>query len=107
MAQPNPQMSDAKNKSVQTNIPLKTKQPRPPTRRDQLIKLLSTKSGVDNAAICSKFGWQPHTTRAALSGLQKLGFKLTRSASSSARPAKYRITSGPSKTAPAAKANAN
>jgi hypothetical protein len=43
-----------------------------PSKKTQLIKLLSRKSGADAKAISAKFGWQPHTTRAALSGLRKV-----------------------------------
>ncbi len=35
-----------------------------PSKKTQLIKLLSRKSGADAKAISAKFGWQPHTTRA-------------------------------------------
>jgi len=44
------------------------------TKKDQLIKLLGTKSGCDITSLSAKLGWQQHTTRAALSGLRKAGY---------------------------------
>ncbi|MDH3580110.1 MAG: DUF3489 domain-containing protein, partial [Hyphomicrobiales bacterium] len=43
------------------------------TRKVQLIRLLKGKAGTDVATISKVFGWQPHTTRAALSRLRKDG----------------------------------
>jgi len=66
------------------------------TKTAILRKLLSRKSGADLAALQSATGWQPHSVRAAMSGLRKAGYTIDR-----ADPAKpgggtvYRITSGP------------
>lgn len=66
------------------------------TKAAVLRKLLSRKSGADLAALQSATGWQPHSVRAALSGLRKAGYTIDR-----AEPAKpggntvYRITGGP------------
>ena len=66
------------------------------TKTAILRKLLSRKSGADLAALQSATGWQPHSVRAALSGLRKTGYTIDR-----AVPGKpggntvYRITSGP------------
>lgn len=66
------------------------------TKTAILRKLLSRKAGADLAALQSATGWQPHSVRAALSGLRKAGYTIDR-----ADPAKtgggavYRITSGP------------
>ncbi len=40
---------------------------KPATKGDRLIQLLKARSGCDIAALSGKLGWQPHTTRAALS----------------------------------------
>ena len=50
-----------------------------PTRPEQLRKLLRRKTGATIAQIQSRFGWQPHTARAALSGLRKAGETIERS----------------------------
>ena len=66
------------------------------TKTQVLRKLLSRKAGADLAALQSATSWQPHSVRAALSGLRKAGFSIDRT-----EPAKpgggtvYRITSGP------------
>ncbi|PRY77973.1 DUF3489 domain-containing protein [Marivita geojedonensis] len=66
------------------------------TKSAILRKLLSRKAGADLTTLQSATGWQPHSVRAALSGLRKAGYRIDR-----ADPAKpgggavYRITSGP------------
>ena len=66
------------------------------TKAAILRKLLTRKNGADLAALQSATGWQPHSVRAALSGLRKAGFSIERT-----DPAKpdngpvYRITVGP------------
>ena len=72
--------------------------PTPPreTKTALLRKLLSRKAGADLAALQSATGWQPHSLRAALSGLRKAGYGINRT--DPAKPggsAVYRITSGP------------
>lgn len=48
------------------------------TKGEILRKLLSRKSGADLAALQSATGWQPHSVRAALSGLRKAGYIIDR-----------------------------
>lgn len=66
------------------------------TKAAILRQILSRKSGADLAALQTATGWQPHSVRAALSGLRKAGYSIDRAA-----PVKpgddtvYRITSGP------------
>ena len=66
------------------------------TKAAILRKLLTRKNGADLAALQSATGWQPHSVRAALSGLRKAGYTIERT-----DPAKpdngsvYRITGGP------------
>lgn len=66
-----------------------------PSKKNQLIKLLSRKQGADAVTISSKFGWQPHTTRAALSVLRKAGFDITKESAGAGKPTRYRIVSAP------------
>lgn len=67
------------------------KKPARTTKSAQLVKMLATKRGVDVATVGAKFGWQPHTTRAALSGLRKAGHTVVRDAPAHGKPARYRI----------------
>jgi len=66
------------------------------TKTAVLRKLLSRKAGADLATLQSATGWQPHSVRAAMSGLRKAGYGINRT--EPAKPggrAVYRITSGP------------
>ena len=65
------------------------------TKKTRLISLLSKKAGTDIASISEKFGWLPHTTRAALSRLRKAGYEITSVKAGTGKPTKYRITSAP------------
>lgn len=49
------------------------------TRPEQLRKLLMRKTGASISEIQDAFNWQPHTARAAISGLRKSGEIIERS----------------------------
>lgn len=51
----------------------------PVSRTEQLRILLRRKSGATCTELQEKFGWQPHTARAAISGLRKAGECIERS----------------------------
>jgi len=72
-----------------------TTQSKPTTKKSQLIRMLSRKSGADVPGISKKLGWLPHTTRAALSGLRKAGFEITSEKSGGGQPSRYRIVAKP------------
>ena len=63
------------------------------TKKEQLIRMLSTKAGVDIAAIGARLGWQGHSVRAALSGLRKSGHSLHTQKGREGGPSRYRIDS--------------
>ncbi|WP_299969752.1 DUF3489 domain-containing protein [uncultured Roseobacter sp.] len=65
------------------------------TKKDQLIRLLGTKSGSDIRSLSTKLGWQQHTTRAALSGLRKAGYEVASEKPVSGGVSRYRILSAP------------
>jgi len=75
----------------------KTDLPTPPeTKAAILRRLLTRKAGADLAALQSATGWQPHSVRAALSGLRKAGYRIDRAdPTKSGHNAIYRITSRP------------
>ncbi len=70
-----------------------TKEPK--TKRDQLIQMLRAKNGAGADAICRKLDWQPHTTRAAISGLRKAGFDIGSEKPNPSKPRRYRIIANP------------
>jgi hypothetical protein len=50
------------------------------TKTETIRKLLARKSGASMTQLQSATRWQPHSVRAALSGLRKRGTIITRSA---------------------------
>jgi predicted ArsR family transcriptional regulator len=65
------------------------------TKGDQLIRLLQARSGRDIAALSAELGWQPHTTRAALSRLRKAGYTIDKLPPGKHGGTRYRISSAP------------
>jgi hypothetical protein len=66
------------------------------TKRAKLIGMLERPEGAAVAEIGQRFGWLPHTVRAAITGLRKAGREVTRSKDANERSV-YRIV--PVKTA--------
>jgi Protein of unknown function (DUF3489) len=64
---------------------------RPGTKQALLIDLLRRPDGTTIAEIQQATGWQPHTIRAAITGLKKKGFGVT-SAPRGDGPRAYRLT---------------
>jgi Protein of unknown function (DUF3489) len=65
--------------------------PRLDTKKARLIARLEDPLGVDVATLSTELGWQPHSTRAALTGLRKDGYAIVRLPSEPDQPAHYRI----------------
>lgn len=59
------------------------------TRSTELRKRLKRKSGATVAELQEAFGWQPHSVRAAISGLRKAGDTVERI--STPRGSAYRL----------------
>ena len=72
-----------------------------PSKKEQLIRLLSAKAGADTGTISCKLGWQPHTVRAALSGLRKAGYDVEGERPGEGRAVRYRILAAPAAAEPA------
>jgi predicted ArsR family transcriptional regulator len=68
---------------------------KPATKGDRLIQLLKARSGCDIATLSGKLGWQPHTTRAALSRLRKAGYAIEKLPPGKHGGTRYRIVSAP------------
>jgi hypothetical protein len=65
--------------------------PRPDTKKARLIARLQDPLGLDVTTLSTELGWQPHSTRAALTSLRKDGYKIERLPSESDQPTRYRI----------------
>lgn len=87
--------TDAKATPAKGSAGASNARPKRVTKKDRLVRMLSGKSGADVGSISRKFGWQPHTTRAALTGLRKAGFELSAEQPGEGKPARYRITARP------------
>ena len=72
-----------------------------PSKKEQLIRLLSAKAGADAATIGRKLCWQKHTVRAALSGLRKAGYDVEGERPGEGRAVRYRILAAPAAAEPA------
>jgi len=60
-------------------------------KKEQLIDLLRAKGGADVQAISDTLGWQPHTVRAALTGLRKGGIAVEKLPAREGERTRYRI----------------
>lgn len=49
-----------------------------PTKKSILLKRLTRPQGASIAALVKAVGWQPHSVRAALTGLRKDGYQIER-----------------------------
>ncbi|WP_343117287.1 DUF3489 domain-containing protein [Ostreiculturibacter nitratireducens] len=65
------------------------------TKKARLIQLLSAKAGADVAEISGRLDWQPHTNRAAITGLKKAGYEVMTEKPDPDKPTRYRITGKP------------
>jgi len=63
----------------------------PKSKKDQLIDLLRGKGGADVQALSDALGWQPHTVRAALTGLRKTGITVEKMSVRDGERTRYRI----------------
>ncbi len=52
--------------------------PTKPTKIETILKLLRRPSGASIAQLQKETGWQPHSVRAALTGLRKKGHNIER-----------------------------
>ena len=65
------------------------------TKKARLIALLSRKSGADVPSLSATLGWLPHSTRAALTGLRKAGYDITKVKHRNGKPSRYQIIGSP------------
>lgn len=52
--------------------------PREHTKSNRLLNLMCTDTGASLEEMIEATGWQPHTVRAAITGLRKRGFTIER-----------------------------
>ena len=71
----------------QTNAPV-----RAGTKQAALVDMMRTAAGATIAQMGAKMGWQPHSVRAAITGLRKRGYRVERQLEDGT--SRYRIASG-------------
>jgi hypothetical protein len=76
--------------------------PRAGSKLAKVIGMLTSKPGTTIEAIVKATDWQPHTTRAALTGLRKRGYRIEKEPREGGRTI-YRIVGGAAPRKPAAK----
>ena len=76
---PAPSKPVAERADLATSRMRGAEQPPASTKRAQLISMLERPEGASVAEIGQRFGWLPHTVRAAITGLRNAGREVTRS----------------------------
>jgi predicted ArsR family transcriptional regulator len=89
------------NKSV-ASVKRPLQEARPTTKKQQLIGLLSGGKPVTADKVGRTLDWQPHTVRAAMTGLRKAGFVIDSKRGSDGSARCYQIVSQPQSTESAA-----
>lgn len=70
------------------------------TKRDRLVRLLNASAGREIATLSRELGWQPHTTRAALTRLRQAGYAIEKLPSQNNGGSRYRIAGEPAEPKP-------
>lgn len=63
--------TDVSSGTMKTEAPARTE-----SKKDRLISMLRRDGGTTIAEISASLSWQPHTTRAAITGLRKSGHEV-------------------------------
>jgi len=80
-----------KSKSAGKDTPAGRHTPRRTTKKDRLVRLLKAVAGRDIATLSRALGWQPHTTRAALTRLRQAGYAIEKLPRRKSGGSRYRI----------------
>jgi predicted ArsR family transcriptional regulator len=93
---PNPSEPRSAGKSARAGV----RAPRRTTKRDRLVRLLKAGAGREIATLSRELGWQPHTTRAALTRLRQAGYAIEKLSPQNNGGARYRIAGEPTEPTP-------
>jgi hypothetical protein len=81
----------SKSKSAGKGPPAGRRTPKRTTKRDRLVGLLKAVAGRDITTLSRTLGWQPHTTRAALTRLRQAGYAIEKLPRQENGGSRYRI----------------
>ena len=88
---PNPSKPRSAGKGARAGI----RATRRTTKRDRLVRLLKASAGREIASVSRELGWQPHTTRAALTRLRRAGYAIEKLPRQNNGASRYRIAGEP------------
>lgn len=94
---PNPGKPRSAGKSARAGV----RAPPRTTKRDRLVRLLKASAGREIATLSRELGWQPHTTRAALTRLRRAGYTIEKLPRQNNGGSRYRIAGEPTEPTPA------
>ena len=89
-------------KRLVASIRRMSRQGGPATKKQRLINLLSGGKPATAEKVSKTLDWQPHTVRAAITGLRKAGFVIDSTRGSDGSGTCYQIVSHPQSIEPAA-----
>jgi hypothetical protein len=90
----------SKPRSAGKGAPADVPAPRSATKKDRLVRLLKAGAGRDIATLSRELGWQPHTTRAALTRLRRAGYAIEKLPPQDNGGSRYRIAGEASEPTP-------
>jgi hypothetical protein len=90
----------SKPRSAGNGAPAGVRAPRSTTKKDRLVRLLKASAGREIATLSRELGWQPHTTRAALTRLRQAGYAIEKLPRQNNGGSRYRIAGEPIEPTP-------
>ena len=90
----------SKARSAGNVTPAGRRTPSRPTKRNRLVRLLKASAGREIATLSRELGWQPHTTRAALTRLRQAGYAIEKLPPQNNGGSRYRIAGEPAEPKP-------
>jgi hypothetical protein len=90
----------SKPRSARKGARAEGRAPRRTTKGDRLVRLLKASGGREIAALSRELGWQPHTTRAALTRLRQAGYAIEKLPPQNNSGSRYRIAGEPAEPKP-------
>jgi hypothetical protein len=90
----------SKPRSAGKGTPAGGRTPARPTKRNRLVRLLKASAGREIAALSRELGWQPHTTRAALTRLRQAAYTIEKLPPQNNGAFRYRIAGEPPEPTP-------
>jgi predicted ArsR family transcriptional regulator len=92
--------NSSETRSARKDARARVRAPRRTTKRERLVRLLKATAGREIATLSRELGWQPHTTRAALTRLGQAGYAIEKLPPQNNGGCRYRIAGEPAEPTP-------